>query len=315
LWVLVLGAFMASVGAIATALPTPLQAPAFALIAAGLLALHLRTPDPVWRAFAVISGLATLLCAGVNTQLLLGEAGQWSDATLILAGLAAPAAISGAAAHLAQRNNAPASATLFEIITFALGVASANLFTRLAFSGGATLLQPVGFVEIGMQCVVWLIAALLIGSRAHLGARGVRDAATNLLTLIAFATMAFACGLWMASFWGARAAGEQPLLSHDTMGFLLPAIFFWAHWVFWRARGAHAQTRLSLAAGAILLAAFCTVEAMRAERLPEWVGALVGALSFSVAIVINFAPGVVNADTPAKRRDRAPSKSVRQVVP
>ena len=315
LWVLVFGAFLSLAGAITTALPMPLQAPAFALTAVGLLALHLRTPDPAWRVFAVIAGVATLLCAGVNTQLLLDESGRWPDATLILAGLAAPAAFCGAAAHLARRNNAPASAAIFEIITFALGVVSANLFTRLAFSGGATLLQPIGFVEIGMHCVVWLIAALLIGSRTHLGAHGVREAATNLLTLTAFATMAFACGLWMASFWGGRGAGQQPLLSHDTMGFLLPAIFFWAHWVFWRARGAHAQTRLSLAAGAVLLAAFVTVEAMRAEHLPEWVGALVGALSFSVAIVINFAPGVVNTDAPARRRDRAPSKSVRQAAP
>jgi hypothetical protein len=126
--------------------------------------------------------------------------------------------------------------------------------------------------------------------------------------------MAFACGLWMASFWGTRAAGSQPLLSHDTMGFLLPAVFFWAHWVFWRARGANAQTRLALAAGALLLAAFCTVEAIRAERLPEWVGALVAALSFSIAIVINFAPGVVSNAAP-KRRDRVPSRSVRQVIP
>lgn len=315
LWVLVLGAFLALTGAIAIALPTPLQAPAFALTAVALLALHTRLPDAVWRAFAVVAGLATLLCAGANAQLLLDETTTWSNATLILAGLVAPAVLSGGAAYLAQRNNAPASAALFEIITFTLGVISANLFTRLAFSGGATLVQPVGFVEIGMHCVVWLIAALLIGSRAHLGARGVREAAINLLTLTAFATTAFACGLWMASFWGARATGAQPLLTHDTMGFVLPAIFFWAHWVFWRARGAHAQTRLSLAAGALLLAAFFTVEAMRAEHIPEWVGALVGALSFSIAIVINFAPGVVNADAPVRRRERAPSKSVRQVVP
>lgn len=315
LWVLVLGTFLALAAAIGIAAPAPLQAPAFALIAVGLLALHMRLPNGVWRAFAVVSGLVALLCAGMNAQLLLDEAAPWPNATLILAGLAAPAALCGGAALLAHRNNAPASAALFEIITFTLGVASANLFTRLAFSGGATLLQPAGFVEIGMHCVVWLIAALLIGSRAHLGARGVREAATNLLTLMAFATMAFACGLWMASFWGARVAANQPLLSHDTMGFLLPGIFFWAHWVFWRARGANAQTRLSLGAGALLLAAFLTVEAMRAEGLPEWVGALVAALSFSVAIVLNFAPGVVNAAVTPKRRERAPSKSVRQVIP
>ena len=296
------------------AAPAPLQAPAFALAAVGLLALHTRAPDVVWRSFAIGAGLIALLCAGANAQLLLDEAAVWPNSTIIIAGLASPSALSGAAALLAHRNNAPASAALFDIITFVLGVASANLFVRLAFSGGATLLQPVGFVEIGMHCAVWLIAALLIGSRAYLGAKGVRNAATNLLTFVAFATMAFACGLWMASFWGARAAGGQPLLTHDTMGFLLPAIFFWAHWVFWRARGANAQTRLSLAAGALLLAAFCTVEAIRAERLPEWVGALVAALSFSIAIVINFAPGVVNSAAP-KRRDRVPSRSVRQVIP
>src|SRR5262249_2433256 len=65
LWVLVAGAFFSVAGAIATALPTPVQAPAFALGAVALLGLDLRLRNTVWRAFAIIAGLATLLYAGV----------------------------------------------------------------------------------------------------------------------------------------------------------------------------------------------------------------------------------------------------------
>jgi hypothetical protein len=107
--------------------------------------------------------------------------------------------------------------------------------------------------------------------------------------------MAFAAGLWLASYWKMQTLGPGPQL-RDTLGFLLPSILFFGHWAFWREHGAHAQTRLALGSAVLLMAAFVTVETVRAESVPGWLAASVGALLFALAIVINFAPGVVRAE-------------------
>jgi hypothetical protein len=316
LWLLALGAFLAISSAIFLALPAPIAAPAFAGFALALLALDHRFSDAAWRTFAVFAGVLSALNAGLSAEMLLDERAQWAPATLVLLGLSIPAFIGGGSAYLSARNKAFATSGLFEILVLVLAVASANLLTRLLFTGGATLLQPIGFVETGVHSVVWLIAALLIGSRADLGVRGVRVAAINVLSLMALAAMTVASILWLASYWKTHADAAAPsFLSRDTMGFVLPATFFWAHWVFWRARGASLQTRLSLGAGALLLAAFITIEAVRAESIPQWLSAMICAVSFALAIVINFAPGVTNTSLPAKSRGRSPSRPARRATP
>lgn len=318
LWVLVLGAFLAASGAIVLALPAQIAAPAFAALGLGLLALDMRLPDTVWRTFAVAAGALACAHSVSSAQLLLSEASPWPAWALITSGLALPAALAGGAALVALRSKAAVTSAVFEIVAISLAVASANLLMRLIFSGGATILQPIGFVETGMHCVVWLLAALIIGSRVELGARAVRLTAINVLGLMAFATMAFSAGLWLTSFWKTHTdAAAPPLISRDTLGFLLPSILFWAHWVFWRARGANTQTRMALGMGALLLAAFLTVEAVRAEALPDWLGAMIAAVSFALAIVINFAPGVTNAAprTASKPRGRAPSRPAPRATP
>jgi hypothetical protein len=95
--------------------------------------------------------------------------------------------------------------------------------------------------------------------------------------------------LWLTPHWSARAG---PNGAAEGLGFLIPALFFLAHWVFWRARGAKIRTRLALGAGAFMSAAFVTLEVTRAADAPDWIGALVSALCFAGAIAMNFAPGV-----------------------
>jgi hypothetical protein len=99
----------------------------------------------------------------------------------------------------------------------------------------------------------------------------------------------------MVSYWAAAPASPP---ADEPLGFLLPGILFLAHWVFWRARGAEAQTRVAFGAGALLLAAAVTLHTMRTENVPDWLEALVGALSFALAIGVNFAPGVAAAESP-----------------
>jgi hypothetical protein len=115
-----------------------------------------------------------------------------------------------------------------------------------------------------------------------------------LLGLIALTLSAFAGGLWLTSYWTERAAIAAPI-THAPLGFLAPAALFWAHWMFWRGRGTDTRARTALAAGALLAAAFVTLELMGWPGAPEWISALVGAIAFALAIVINFAPGVTQS--------------------
>ena len=75
--------------------------------------------------------------------------------------------------------------------------------------------------------------------------------------------------------------------------FLAPAIVLLAHAWLWRKRAAEVQTRMTLASGMLLLAAFVTLEVTRADGDADWLGAVVGALSFAAAIGVNFVPGLV----------------------
>jgi phosphotransferase system glucose/maltose/N-acetylglucosamine-specific IIC component len=70
-------------------------------------------------------------------------------------------------------------------------------------------------------------------------------------------------------------------------------VLFFAHWRLWRSRAARVQAQLSLAAGALLLAAFISVEAARLSGGVTWISAVVGALTFSTAIGLNFIPGAL----------------------
>src|SRR5262249_16682551 len=91
-------------------------------------------------------------------------------------------------------------------------------------------------------------------------------------------------------------------LRRDTFGFLIPAVMFFAHWVFWRARADEAQTRLVFGASMLLFAAFITVEAVRAQNIPDWTRAMAGAASFAPPLGLHFAPGTVTPSGPPGRR-------------
>jgi hypothetical protein len=173
---------------------------------------------------------------------------------------------------------------------------------RLVFAGGAPLYNPLGFVETGAHVAVWLAAALIIGWRASLGATHIRAGAMNVLLVLAVVTMTLAGAAWAMSFWSERATPALTL--RDTLGFVVPSLAFWGHWLFWRARGANLQTRVALAASTLTLAAAITTEAMRANALPEWGSAVIGAFSFAAAVGANFAPVVVKGEESPRLRSR-----------
>jgi hypothetical protein len=308
LWVLVLGVFCAVSAAISLALPAPFAAAAFVACAFALAVLNTRAANTVWQAFAVACGILAAVFALIGARFVLGEAAIISPWLATLAGLVAPATIAGAAAFVFARSKANATAAFFEALAIALSVIAANVFARLLFSNGATLLTPVSFVETGVHAAIWLAAALAIGVRAHHGASAIRIIAISLLTIMALVAMAFASLLWIGDYWQTQTSAALNL--DYSLGFLIPGALFSVHWVFWRARGDDPQTRITLAAAALTLAAFITMEASNASGLPPWAGPLSAALSFALAIGINFAPGVVSPfapKPPVTLRDKSPS--------
>ncbi len=293
LWVLAAGAFAAFTGAIVLVAPAPLATPAFAALSLGLMALNARLPDAAWRALACVSSLLCATTAWVDAQMLLDESQSWRPQALLALGLALPALLMSAAALAAKRASAAFTAGWLSWVAIGIGVACANLGVRTIFSGGAPLSHALTFVEAGAHVAVWLGAALVVGARARGGAR---ELIASLLGLAALASSAIMAALWLTPYWTTRADMDSWLTA---LGFLAPGLMFWTNWVMWRARGANLRTRLAWAAGALMGACFATLEATRAEDMPDWASAIIGAFVFAFAIVINFAPGITA--NPAKR--------------
>ncbi|HYD86105.1 MAG TPA: hypothetical protein VEA80_01390 [Vitreimonas sp.] len=292
LWVLAIAAFAALSGAILLALPAPFAALAFAAAALGLSLLNARLPDAAWRSFACIAALAAAVLSIDAAQLLLNESPIWPAWALLVAGIGVPGLLLAFGAAFADRAHAPFTAGLFETIAFVAGVCAASLVLRLYFSAGATLLSPIGFVEAGAHIAVWLAASLVIASRSRRGSAHARMGVATLLGLMALGALLFIGALWLTPYWSVREAAAASA-HHAPLGFLAPAIVAFAHWVFWRARGAETRTRLAFGAGAAGIAAFIALEVLRGGALPDWASALIAAVSFALAIVVNFAPGVV----------------------
>lgn len=301
LWVLTFAAFTALAAAIALALPAPVAGMAFAATALGLAILNTRLPDSAWRFFALVAALFAGFNAIQSGQLLLLETPGWPDWALIGLGVALPAAFLAGAARFADGSEARVTATVLESVGFALAIAAANLLVRLFFSSGATMLAPIGFVEAGAHICVWLIAALLIASRAQRGP-GTRLITATGIGAVALIAAAAAGALWLSPYWTARELPETPL-PYTPLGFLAPAVLFFAHWVFWRARGSEVRTRAVFAASAAMAAGFIALEVLRHAEMPDWAGALIAAVTFALAIIVNFAPGVVGGSGRDSYRD------------
>lgn len=292
LWALMAGVFAAFAAAVSMALPVMLAAPVFALATLALSAIDLGLPSRAWRAFACLCSLFAALFSFGTAQLLLNETSAWPAWGLIGSGVLAPALITGAAAWAAKRRDARVSAGFLESVVIVLAVFAADLAVRVIYAGGAVMLQPISFAELGAHASVWLAAALVVRLRARHGMRRVRIAFSNTMLTIALGALLAAAALWMTPFWTPRQSSAG-FIARDTFGFLAPGLVLLAHIWLWRKRAAEAQTRFTLAAGALLLAAFVTLEVTRADGDADWLGAVVGALSFAAAIGVNFVPGVV----------------------
>ncbi len=310
-WILVLGAFIACAAAIPLMLPAQLAAPAFALLALGLAALNFRLPDLVWRVFAPIAALFALGSSFTAAQTMLAEGSTWAPAVLVLASQAAPALAMGGAAYLFERQGSLRFAAFFEATTLVFALAAAHLLTRILFTGGATLLAPVSFVEAASHCALWLAASLAIAARMTHGAVALRDTAARGLATIALAGLIVSGVLWLVSAWPAPPA--QSWFARGSLAFLIPSALLWAHWFFWRQRGASKRTRVAFAAAAATLAVFLLLEFVGLPA-PLWGKTIAAIFLAAAALSVNFLPGVTANGEPLRLRDKSPTSAAPQAA-
>jgi hypothetical protein len=295
LWILALGAVAAFVSAIGLALPTPLAAPAAALLALAAIGLDHRFPAAVWRACASIAVAAAAYHALTSADMVLHETPGWNVWLLIGLGVAAPVPIAAAAAHFAERNRRLFAAGALETFAIAAIVIAASLALRIICSHGVVMLTPIGFVELSGHIAIWLSVALGLGARQQHGAKHVRAAASIALGIWGAFVSVLAAGMWLSTYWIGRGDGAYPLLSMHAVGFVAPAVLLLAHWYFWRGHNAPLRARGALAVGALMLAGFIALGLSRLEEAPDWAAVLGGGAAFAAAVGVNFAPRVARA--------------------
>jgi hypothetical protein len=293
-WLLASTAGIAVAVAIAIAAPAPIAASAHAAVALSLMLLSGRAPHLAWRVMACVFALFALTSAFGAADHLLRETPSLPAWAMISAGWALPAALTFAAAYQAQRLGHDNIAASFEVVALGFAMGALHLIVRLLFAGETVLLSTLSFLEAGIHIAIWLAAALLAAWRAR---EPLRMGASLALSAGALGSCALAALLWLSPFWTARGA-PAPL------GFILPAFFAGAHWVFWRARGSTLRTHVAFAATALISACALTLWVAHSAA-PEWVSALLGALAFAGAIVVNFSPGVTQTPRETYRLSRS----------
>jgi len=311
-WILAAGAFIAISSASAIALPAHFAASALAIFALSLAALDARFPDRLWRAFAVLAAILTAAFAIGAARALLAEATVWPPAFAAITGLAVPALAAAGGAYLFERNGASRTAAFFEAAALLFALAAAHVLTRIAFAGGATLLQPVSFVEAATHCTLWLAASLAIAARMRHGATNIRDGAARLLAAIGLAGLIVSGVLWLVHAWPAPPQGAW--FARLSLAFLIPSVLLWAHWGFWRQRKTARRARVAFAAAAASLAVFLVLEITALAALPLWAKAVLSAILVGVALGANFAPGITQSGEPLKLREKSPSPEATQAA-
>lgn len=216
---------------------------------------------------------------------------------LIMVGMLLPTLLAAGTAALAGKKAAHATSGWFETLAIAGAVTSASLALRAAAADGALMLTPISMSEAGLHIAIWLAAALMLAMSAGFDARRTRTVCVAVLGIAALIATAAVALLALTPYWAARE--DSGLVTFAGLGFLAPAVLYWGHWAFWRAHHNTQYTRIALAAAALASAAFITAItfASRHNGLPgsAWFEWSVTALSFGLAIGVNFIPGAVRA--------------------
>jgi hypothetical protein len=293
-WLLALAAGICIAIAIAIATPPAIAASAHAAVALAVMLTSARAPHAAWRLMACAFALFAMISSLSAADHLLREISSLPAWVTISAGAALPAALIFGASYRAEGSGHDNIAASFEILALGLAMGALHLVVRLLFAGESILLSPLSFMEAGIHIAIWFAGALLAAWRAR---EPLRMGASLALSAGALGASALAALLWLSPFWTARGA-PAPL------GFLLPALFAGVHWVFWRARGSSLRTHVAFAAAALLSACALTLWIAHSGA-PQWASALLSALAFAGAIIVNFSPGVTQTPRETFRVARA----------
>ncbi|MBY0563827.1 MAG: hypothetical protein K2P58_06525 [Hyphomonadaceae bacterium] len=306
-WLLGLGAFTAFALAAGLLSVTGLATMAFGALAVGLLALDKRWPAALWRLLAFLAGLFSIGHALENARATLTEIVPIAPLFAVLAGPAAGAVLYGVAARLAARSNVPKPITgsVLEATSFALAMLAAHVVLRLVSSGGAPMLEPIGFFEACAHISVWLFAALLVAARSDHAAR---TTSAQVLSLAGLSAISLSAILWFTPYWVERTSAAE---WHPALGFLLLSVLCWSHWALWRGRADDTPTRASLAAAGATMAGAAVLWLMGVDAIPPWGKATLSGLAITAAIALNFAPGVVAGAHDIRRFTRRSDMAMR----
>lgn len=305
-WMLACSAFMALAAAIFLALPSPLEAPAFALLGVGLAALIARKPLRIWAVLACTTVALCVLSALGATRLVLAGVSELTPWTVLAL---APAA-STALLVYAKRLVGPTKAItgILEAAALVLFVIAAHLLIRIVCAGEAVSLDPVDFVEATAHISMWLVASLAIAAGRLEWQRTAMSFAFSALGFIGAGAAALA---WFTPYWAARQITDS---LHAPLGFLLLSAMFWAHWALWRARAKDFRTRASLASAALMMGAAIVLHLADAD-IPRWAFAMLSSGALMAAIALNFAPGVTAVSSAYERAmEPAPRRRSRHYV-
>jgi hypothetical protein len=314
LWVFASAIFIALVAAASVAAYAPLAAALTALTALLILVLDRFHNTRILRFFACAAAGATLIFALLSIRHVFAEQSAWPGYAVLALGVAAPAAILGVSALLAQRAARASTSAALEACAILLGVGALSSGLRLIAAQGATLLHPVSFAEAGVHVTLWLGSALILRRRARKGARHVRIVAAHVLTYLSLTCALISSVLWLTPFWTGKAA-QFPLLLRDTFGFALPAAGFIAHWAFWRWRGIAHMARICFAAGTASAAAFAAAEISRMDSSPHGLASIaITLLLFAGAALLNFWPAILRRRTPPERDRARPIPATRKAA-
>lgn len=289
-WVLGATALACVVGAAALAAPTPIAAALLMAVAFALAATEWRLPTGLQNILAAAAALAAAVLAWASAAHVLTESAPIPTWIALAAGVGAPALLAALAARAAHQREHVIVAGWFETIAWAAAVACFSVALRLAFSGAAPLLAPIGGLEASAHVSVWLLAGLIIGAPDKRARTSFRGAMITALSLAALAGGLVTLTVWLR---GAPALGDiNPLV------LAAPALLLGAHWRYWRARRAVLRTRVALGLATLLSAAalsLTVVQARAGAGESDWLSALLGSAAFAAAIVVNLAPGVVRS--------------------
>ncbi len=298
-WVLAAAAFACVVSAAALAAPAPIAAMLLMAAALVIAATEWRLPSGLQSLLAAAAALASAALAWISAAQMLGESAPIPTWTALAAGVGAPALLAALAARAALRREHVIAAGWFETMAWACAIACFSLALRLALSGAAPLLAPIGGLEASVHVSAWLLAGLMIGAsdkRARTSFRGAMVTALNSAALLG--------GLVALTAWLRGAGASAPELRDiSPLALAAPALLLAAHWRYWRARGAVLRTRAAFGLATLLGAAALSLGVVQARigaDESDWLSALLGSAAFAVAIVVNLAPGVVRTGRGAR---------------